>query len=183
MLYLQRCGTKVEDDKFGHPSCHDSIATIYKTDQKIDVSGGWHDAGDYGRYVVAAAKAVADLMYAYEANPEIYSDNIGIPESGNGTPDILDEVRYELEWMLKMQDKSDGGVYHKVTCDTFPGYVMPEKETKPLIVMPKSTTATADFAASMAMAYEFYKDIDADFAAKCLDAAKKLTNGQRKIQM
>ncbi len=173
MLYLQRCGTKVEDDKFGHPSCHDSIATIYKTDQKIDVSGGWHDAGDYGRYVVAAAKAVADLMYAYEANPEIYSDNIGIPESGNGTPDILDEVRYELEWMLKMQDNSDGGVYHKVTCDTFPGYVMPEKETKPLIVMPKSTTATADFAASMAMAYEFYKDIDADFAAKCLDAAKK----------
>lgn len=176
MLYLQRCGTKVEDDKFGHPSCHDSIATIYKTDQKIDVSGGWHDAGDYGRYVVAAAKAVADLMYAYEANPEIYSDNIGIPESGNGTPDILDEVRYELEWMLKMQDKSDGGVYHKVTCDTFPGYVMPEKETKPLIVMPKSTTATADFAASMAMAYEFYKDIDADFAAKCLDAAKKAYN-------
>lgn len=176
MLYLQRCGTKVEDDKFGHPSCHDSIATIYKTDQKIDVSGGWHDAGDYGRYVVAAAKAVADLMYAYEANPEIYSDNIGIPESGNGTPDILDEVRYELEWMLKMQDQSDGGVYHKVTCDTFPGYVMPEKETKPLIVMPKSTTATADFAASMAMAYEFYKDIDADFSAKCLDAAKKAYN-------
>lgn len=173
MLYLQRCGTEVVDAEFGHPSCHDSIATVYKTDTKIDVSGGWHDAGDYGRYIVAAAKAVADLLYAYDTAPELYGDNLGIPESGNGTPDILDEVRYELEWMMKMQDQTDGGVYHKVTCDTFPGYVMPEDETKPLIVMPKSTTATADFAASMAMAYEFYKDIDADFADKCLEAGKK----------
>lgn len=173
MLYLQRCGTEVVDDKFGHVACHDTEATIYGTSDKIEVSGGWHDAGDYGRYIVAAAKAVADVLYAYQADPTAYSDNIGIPESGNGTPDVLDEVRYELEWMLKMQDQTDGGVYHKVTCDTFPGYVMPEKETKPLIVMPKSTTATADFAASMAMAYEFYKDIDADFADKCLAAAKK----------
>lgn len=173
MLYLQRCGTEVKDDKFGHVACHNTEATIYGTSNKIEVSGGWHDAGDYGRYIVAAAKAVADVLYAYQADPSAYSDNIGIPESGNGTPDVLDEVRYELEWMLKMQDSTDGGVYHKVTCDTFPGYVMPEKETKPLIVMPKSTTATADFAASMAMAYEFYKDIDSAFADKCLAAAKK----------
>ena len=173
MLYLQRCGTKVEDDKFGHVACHTTEATIYGTSDKIEVSGGWHDAGDYGRYIVAAAKAVADVLYAYQADPDAYSDNIGIPESGNGTPDVLDEVRYELEWMLKMQDSSDGGVYHKVSCDTFPGYVMPEKETKPLIVMPKSTTATADFAASMAMAYEFYKDVDSAFADKCLAAAEK----------
>ncbi|MCM1133310.1 MAG: glycoside hydrolase family 9 protein [Ruminococcus flavefaciens] len=173
MLYLQRCGTEIEDEKFSHPSCHDTIATIYGTDEKIEVSGGWHDAGDYGRYVVAGAKAVADLMYAYLANPSMYSDNINIPESGNGTPDILDEVRYELEWMMKMQDKTDGGVYHKVTCDVFPGYVMPEKETRPLIVMPKATPATADFAASMALAYEVYKDIDHDFADTCLESAKK----------
>ncbi len=173
MLYLQRCGTEVKDETFGHASCHDTIATIYHTDQKIDVSGGWHDAGDYGRYVVPAAKAVADLLYAYKANPEMYSDNIGIPESGNGTADVLDEARYELEWMLKMQNKNTGGVYHKVTCDTFPGYVMPEKETKPLIVMPETTTSTADFAASMALAYEVYKDVDANFANTCLEAAKK----------
>ncbi len=173
MLYLQRCGTEVKDDKFGHVSCHDTIATIYHTDEKIDVTGGWHDAGDYGRYIVPAAKAIADLLYAYQVNPEMYSDNIGIPESGNGTADILDEVRYELEWMLKMQNKNTGGVYHKVSCDTFPGYVMPEKETKPLIVMPETTTSTADFAASMALAYEVYKDIDANFANTCLEAAKK----------
>lgn len=172
MLYLQRCGTAVSDDIFGHPACHTGSATVYGTSQTIDVSGGWHDAGDYGRYIVPAAKTVADLLYAYEANPEMYSDNINIPESGNGIPDILDEVRFELEWMLKMQ-ASSGGVYHKVTCESFPGYIMPEKETQPLIVTPVSTTATADFCASMAMAYEFYYDIDSAFANICLDAAEK----------
>lgn len=97
MLYLQRCGTAVEDDIFGHKACHDSLATVYGTSEKIDVSGGWHDAGDYGRYVVTGAKTVSDLLYAYKNTPEMFSDSIGIPESGNGVPDVLDEARYEIE--------------------------------------------------------------------------------------
>ncbi len=172
MLYLQRCGTAVTDSTFGHPACHNTMAKVYGTNDKIDVSGGWHDAGDYGRYIVPAAKSIADLLYAYQTNPSLFSDNIGIPESGNGVPDVLDEVRFELEWMLKMQ-ASTGGVYHKVTCENFPGYVMPQDETEQLIVTPVSTTATADFCASMALAYEFYKDIDNTFATTCLNAAKK----------
>lgn len=172
MLYLQRCGTKIEDDEFGHPVCHNTMATIYGTNEKIDVSGGWHDAGDYGRYVVPGAKAVADLLYAYDANPGLFGDNLNIPESGNGVPDILDEARYELEWMMKMQAES-GGVYHKVTCENFPAYVMPQNETAPLIVTPVSSTATADFCAVMAMAYEFYLDFDTDFAEECLSRAEK----------
>jgi endoglucanase len=56
MLYLQRCGVQVNDAEFGHATCHTSMATVYGTNQQIDVSGGWHDAGDYGRYVVPAAK-------------------------------------------------------------------------------------------------------------------------------
>ena len=172
MFYLQRCGCEIEDETFGHKACHTDEATIYGTSDKIDVTGGWHDAGDYGRYTVAAAKAVADLLYAYDANPSLFTDDIGIPESGNGIPDILDEVRYELEWMLKMQ-AADGGVYHKVSCANFPAYVMPEKEVAELIVMPVSSTATADFVASMAMAYEFYKGVDEAFAQKCLAAAEK----------
>ncbi len=172
MLYLQRCGTQIEDDTFGHEACHSSEAQIYGTSETIDVSGGWHDAGDYGRYVVPGAKTIADLLYAYQTSPSLYNDSIGIPESGNGIPDILDEVRYELEWMLKMQT-SDGGVYHKVTCENFPGYIMPQYETDKLIVTPVSSTATADFCASMAMAYEFYMEYDSQFAIKCLNAAKK----------
>ncbi|MBQ8515940.1 MAG: glycoside hydrolase family 9 protein [Ruminococcus sp.] len=172
MLYLQRCGEAVEDDDFGHAACHTGLAKVYGTNETIDVSGGWHDAGDYGRYVVPGAKSIADLLYAYAAAPELYSDHIGIPESGNGVPDVLDEVRYELEWMLKMQAES-GGVYHKVTCENFPGYVMPQFETGQLIATPVSTTATADFCASMAMGYEFYYDIDRTFAETCLAAAEK----------
>lgn len=172
MLYLQRCGTAVQDSTFGHPACHSAMATVYGTSQQIDVSGGWHDAGDYGRYIVPAAKTIADLLYAYQQDPALYGDSTGIPESGNGVPDILDEARYELEWMKKMQ-RQDGGVYHKVTCENFPGYVSPEKETAPLIVTPVSTTATADFCASMALAYEFYKEIDGDFAKDCLERAER----------
>ncbi|MDE5835088.1 MAG: glycoside hydrolase family 9 protein, partial [Ruminococcus sp.] len=172
MLYLQRCGVAIQDETFSHEVCHNTLATVYGTDKKIDVSGGWHDAGDYGRYIVPAAKAVADLLYAYGENPSLYSDSIGIPESGNGVPDVLDEVRFELEWMMKMQNEN-GGVHHKVSCESFPGYVMPEKETEPLIVTEISTTATADFCASMALAYEYYKDVDSDFANKCLDCAEK----------
>lgn len=170
MLYLQRCGCAVEDDTYGHSICHINEATIYGTDQTIDVSGGWHDAGDYGRYVVPGAKAVADLLLAYEFNPAVHSDNIGIPESGNGVPDILDEARYEIEWMLKMQSSS-GGVYHMVICDGLPGHVMPDKETDMQYIIPISTTATADFCAVMAMAAEYYADIDADFAETCHIAA------------
>ncbi len=171
MLYLQRCGCVVEDGTFGHPACHTELATVYGTDKQKEVSGGWHDAGDYGRYVVPAAKTVADLLLAYDANPSIHSDSVGIPESGNGIPDILDEARYEIEWMRKMQDAS-GGVYHQVNSENNPGMVMPEKETAQQSLAPISTAATADFCAVMAMAYESYSGIDAEFAQACLEAAK-----------
>ena len=175
MFYLQRCGVELTEEYAGdyaHPECHASEATIYGTDETIDVSGGWHDAGDYGRYVVTGAKAAADLMLAYSLYPKAFDDNLGIPESGNGVPDVLDEVRFELDWLFKMQN-SEGGVYHKVTCTNFPGFVMPEEETEELIVCPVSTTATGDFAAVMAMASKVYAKVDADFASKCLEAAQK----------
>ncbi len=175
MLYMQRCGVELTSQYAGdyaHAACHTELATVYGTSDKIDVSGGWHDAGDYGRYVVPGAKTVADLILSYQLNPSVFGDNLGIPESGNGVPDILDETRYELEWMLKMQ-ASSGGVYHKVTCANFPGMVMPEDETEELIVSPVSDAATGDFAAVMAMSYNVYKDYDKTFADKCLNASKK----------
>ncbi len=172
MMYLQRCGTEIKDAAFGHVACHTTKAKVYGTNDYIDVSGGWHDAGDYGRYVVPAAKTVADLLNAYAANPTMFSDQVNIPESGNGIPDVLDEAKYALTWMLKMQ-ASNGGVYHKVTCENFPGYVMPQEEKGELIVTPVSTTATADFCAAMAMASEFYASVDSTFAATCLAAAER----------
>lgn len=176
MLYMQRCGVELGKDSagdFAHGVCHSSEATIFGTDKKADVSGGWHDAGDYGRYVVSGAKTVADILLAYEAYPESFGDEAGIPESGNGVADILDEAKYELDWMFKMQDSATGGVYHKVTCTNFPGIVMPEGETEELVVAPISHTATGTYAATMAMAARVYKDVDSAFADKCLAAAKE----------
>ncbi len=176
MLYLQRCGCELTADlagDFAHPACHTSEAVIYGTDKKIDVTGGWHDAGDYGRYVVPGAKTVADLFLSYELNPERFGDNSGIPESGNGVPDILDEAKYELDWMLKMQDAETGGVYHKVTCANFPSMVMPQEETDELIVAPISVAATGDFAAVMAMSSRIYAKTNPEYAATCKSAAEK----------
>ena len=186
MFYLQRCGVELPEDlagKYAHKACHNSLARVYGTDKMIDVSGAWHDAGDYGRYIVAAAKAVVDLLMAYEYFPETMETSFNIPESGNGIPDIIDEVKFELDWMLKMQDEESGGVYHKVTCKTFPGFVMPEYETDELVVSPISDTATCDFAATMAYAYRVFSKLPdkygndaklyADAADKYLAAANK----------
>lgn len=177
MLYCQRCGYQTDTSiagKFAHKACHITEATIYGTDKKLDVSGGWHDAGDYGRYVVAGAKTVMDLFLAVEQGGDAKSDELGIPESNNKVPDLLDEAQFELKWMLKMQDAKTGGVYHKVTCANFPGDdVLPENETEELIVCPISTTATYDFAAVMAKASMLYKSYDKVFANTCKEAAKK----------
>lgn len=177
MLYNQRCGTKLEasvSGDFAHDACHTQEATVYgdTSGKTYDVSGGWHDAGDYGRYVVPGAKTVEDLFLAYE-DFDYTADDIGIPESGNGVPDLLDEARYELEWMLKMQDEATGGVYHKVTGLTFPGMVLATEETEDMVLAPISYAATADFVAVMAKASVNYAQYDQAFADTCLAAAKK----------
>ena len=180
MLYRQRCGVATDKaiagEDFVHEACHTGEATIFGTSRKKDVSGGWHDAGDYGRYVVSGAKTVADLFAAYE-DYGVKNDDLGLPESGNGTPDLLDEARFELDWMLKMQDEENGGVYHKVTGMKFPDMaVPPEKETEQMVIAPISTAATGDFAAVMARASIIYKDIDPAFASKAYEAAAKAWN-------
>ncbi len=176
-FYLQRCGVELPKEyagDFDHASCHDTPAYIYPSNVFMDVRGGWHDAGDYGRYIVAAAVTVADLLMAYENNPKLFGQKLNIPESQTATPDLLDEVRFELEWMLKMQDPETYVVYHKVTCESFPSLsALPEEERDILVISPPSVTATADFAAVMAMASRFYLEYDEDFSKRCLRAAIK----------
>jgi len=178
MFYLQRCGCRLSEDMAGGvspPPRPTAAARIYGTAQYADVGGGWHDAGDYGRYIVPASKAVADLLLANKAAPSIFSDNLNISGPSNSMPGILEEIKYELIWMKKMQ-REDGGVYHKVTCAKFPGFVMPQYETDELIISPVSTAASGDFAAAMAMAYRIYASLDHAFAQDCLMAAKRAWN-------
>ena len=146
MLYKQRCGVELSEEDggaFKHPACHTEGAIVWGSTSSatVDVSGGWHDAGDYGRYTVSTAKTIADLLGSYE-DFKVEDDDIGIPESGNGIPDLLDEARVGLDWMLKMQDEESGGVYHKVTALVFPETVLAVDETDQLVLAPISYAAT-----------------------------------------
>ncbi|SJZ57649.1 glycoside hydrolase family 9 protein [Anaerorhabdus furcosa] len=174
MLTIQRCGYDLSTDYIGdlaHASCHHTDALIYGTDQIISVRGGWHDAGDYGRYVETGVKTLSDLLFGYMANSAYFEDNLAIPESGNGISDILDEAKYELDWLLKMQT-SWGEIYSKVVTPSFAGDIIPEQDNQQLYVVGSSTTTTADFVAIMALASQIYADVDPDFSNKCLEAAK-----------
>jgi endoglucanase len=135
---------------------------------------GWYDAGDYNSYVVNSGISTYTLMMSYEQFKPYYDSlNINIPESGNSTPDILDEIKWNLDWMLSMQDPTDGGVYSKKTEAVFSSFTMPDKVLSERYVVGKTTAATADFAAVMAVAYRIYKNSNLTFANSCLAASKK----------
>jgi len=106
-----------------------------------DVSGGWMDAGDTNKYVTFAEPVVHQLLTAYQDNPSIWTDDFNIPESGNGLPDLLDEVMFELEWLKKMQDK-DGGVLIKVGTLDYHDAASPGKDTRPRYYGPKCSSST-----------------------------------------
>jgi endoglucanase len=180
-FYYQRCGCELPEKYAGpycHGACHLGKAVLVNDDGTvdsntvIDCAGGWHDAGDYGRYTAPAATALGHLLYSYELFPQAYKDELNIPESGNGVPDILNECRYELEWMLKMQ-RADGGLYHKTATRNFAHFIMPEEDNDDLFLFRVTYSSTAGFAASIAQASRVYRPFDAAFSAKLLEAAKK----------
>ncbi|HEX6879483.1 MAG TPA: glycoside hydrolase family 9 protein [Terriglobales bacterium] len=183
-FYGQRCGTAVDLGKefpgFSHPACHkdgEFDPSSGKSGPRSNI-GGWHDAGDYGRYLPTSGITTASLLWSWELfAPSWKPVRLNIPETGNGTPDILNEARWNLEWMLKMQDE-DGGVWHKQTSTHFSGFVPPEADTLPSVIIGtgkapfKSTCATADLAATAAIAARIYRGYDAKFADRNLQAAK-----------
>jgi endoglucanase len=182
-FYFQRCGTTLLSKNAGayqHPACHiNHDGTFHSTSDSTgnaNVIGGWHDAGDYGKYVVNAGVTVGTLLAAFEMFPDRFmADDLNIPESGNNVPDILDEVKYELDWLFKMQ-RANGAVFAKVTRMNFSGFIMPQYDNEIRYIYQAASTATADFAAMMARAARVYKKYDADYASKCLTAAVKAWN-------
>jgi endoglucanase len=180
-FYYQRCGMTLSPvhagQSYWHTICHTVDGTFHPTAEgtgTVDVKGGWHDAGDYGKYIVNAGISTGTLLAAYEWFPSKFAaDDLNIPESGNGIPDILDEVRYELNWFLKMQRSSDGGVYFKVTHEKFEGFVKPENDGGVRYIYQLSSTATGNFVAVMARAARVFQPFNSGFAATCLAAAVK----------
>ncbi len=178
-FYFQRCGEALlaaNAGVYARAACHTHDGVFHSTTGKtgsLVSTGGWHDAGDYGKYTVNAGVSVGTLLLAYELSPAtLQADDLNIPESGNHVPDVLDEVRYELEWLLTMQDSSDGGVYFKVTTAQFDGFEMPSSDVATRYVYQKSSTATGDFCGMMAQAARIYQPFDTAFASRCLAAAR-----------
>lgn len=183
-FYLQRSGMPLEAQfagQFARAAGHlQDAEALFASNQSAtkDVSGGWYDAGDYGKYVNAGALAVSDLLWAYEMFPNQFPDNhLNIPENGNNIPDILDEIRWELDWMLKMQDERSGGFYHMVQPTeetTIPDATEPrfieDDDGWRNNVRPTSTTGSA--VAALAHAALIYEAFDPDYAQQLLAAAE-----------
>ena len=173
-FYGQRCGTAVdmgpEFPGFSHPACH-LHGEFSPTSGESGASATTSAAGTT-RATMAATWSTPASPPARCCGPgrstaaRIKNISLKIPESGNGTPDILNEARWNLEWMLKMQD-DDGGVWHKQTSEHFSGFISPEDDKLPSEVIGtgsapyKSTCATADLAAVGAIAARVYKPFDA----------------------
>lgn len=179
-LYFQRCGMALEETfagKFRRCTCHTGTAVRLEDylerkekAKQYEVTGGWHDAGDYGRYTTAAATALAHMIYAQQLFPESFTENLNIPESNDAMPDVLSECLYELRWLLKMQ-MEDGSVCHKLTSMRHANFVMPCEDKRQMILFPASTMAAADFAAVMALASRVYRTWEPAFAAEAEAAA------------
>jgi poly(3-hydroxybutyrate) depolymerase len=166
-LYYQRCGvakTLSHGGIWNDTACH--LHAEQDTDCRSaenpvpstskDLSGGWHDAGDYNKYVLLAHPAVDGLLHAYEEKPTFWGDDSNIPESGNNIPDILDELKIELDWLLKMQ-LTDGSVLSKVSVMTYSEGSPASSSTVARRYAPANTVAALSFSAMLAHAALVYR--------------------------
>ncbi len=187
-LYFNRAGIELAPEHAGgyarpggHPDTqvrvHASAASPARPEGTLISSPkGWYDAGDYNKYIVNSGITSYTLLAAYEHFPVYFQrQTLRLPESGNGIPELLNEVLWNLDWMLSMQDPQDGGVYHKLTNKGFDGNVMPHQALAERYVVQKSTAAALDFAAVMATASRVYQPFEAQrpgLAARMLVAAR-----------
>ena len=178
--YFQRASFEIEEQfggiyrrPAGHPdnSCkyHPSSGHAKGT---LNSVGGWYDAGDYGKYIGNAALSTGQMLLLAEQYPNLITDNsLNIPESGNERSDLLDELKYELDWILSMQDK-DGGVYHKLTAKNFSGFIMPADYDLERWIIGKGTASTLNFSAVMAQAARIFDKTDSEWSEKAISASR-----------
>lgn len=171
MLYFQRSFTAIAMPYAEGPWVHASTAPIAPP----GIEGGWHEAGNYPVQITVVTQTIQHLLSAWEDFRPM-SDATNIPESGNGVPDILDEVRWGLRSVLTMQDTSGG--FWTTLCpnngdDNYPyGSTRPEDITQ-FVKLLVATPATAKAIAVLAYASVVYREFDQAFAAQCLAAAQR----------
>lgn len=167
-FYFQRAFTAIEAQHAEGPWTHGDDRDSAPT----GVSRGWHDAGDFSLYNLSAASAVFWLLQAY-SDFQPMADDTNIPESGNGVPDLLDEVRWELEWLLSVQDVS-GGFRNSTCLEHYGPYGTNLPQRVPRYVAGDvGTMATARAVGVLAFAATVFDPHDAAFAARSLEAARR----------
>jgi endoglucanase len=142
----------------------DKHARLYtaKTDatKERDLSGGWFDAGDYNKYTTFTFRTLCSLLETYRIQPAVFTDNYNIPESANGIADILDEVKWELDWLKRMQDGTGtGGLFLKVGVDNYNSKSPPSIDDNPRYYVGECTSSTLTGSAVFALAGIVYKGI------------------------
>ncbi|MFN6945025.1 MAG: glycoside hydrolase family 9 protein [Cytophagaceae bacterium] len=159
-FYYQRCGVaKIAphaEAGYTDTPCH--LGNQQDTDCRLhnntnasttrDLHGGWHDAGDYNKYVNFTWETLINMLLAYEENPAIWGDDYNLPESGNGIPDILDEIKFEMDWLLRMQEPN-GSVLSVIGGG---GAAPPSADNQPRRYGPATTSASLTFAGVCALA-------------------------------
>jgi endoglucanase len=188
--YTQRSGIEIVDSLrpgYARPAGHVDVAPNQGDgnvpcqpgvcDYRLDVRGGWYDAGDHGKYVVNGGISVWGLLNTYERSRAVRQVGLTIPESGNRVPDLLDEARWELEFLLKMQVPAGrpyaGMAHHKMHDAAWTGLpLLPHLDPQLRELHPVSTAATLNLAATAAQAARIYRPYDAAFAARALAAAR-----------
>jgi endoglucanase len=180
-MYGQRCGMAVDiqldGQRWSHGACHLNDAYLNYlsgASTKKPSLGGWHDAGDYGKYVTNGAFTAGMMLAAWEHFQPVLSTLAlpAIPEHNGPIPDFLAEVKWELDWLLTTQ-ADDGGVSHKVTALEFEGFVMPEKDGSLRYYTLVGTAATGDLVAVLAQAARIYQPYDQALSDRYLNAARK----------
>jgi endoglucanase len=186
-FYFQRCRTALalphacwEDKGFTRAgACHAhgevgwDVADYPAKKRRFHLRGGWHDAGNYDMYVPSTAVAALTLLFAHESAPGLFRDlDLHIPQAGGRAPDLLDEVRHGLDWILSMQEPS-GVVRHSETVIEWTPPVPPDRDRSVRWVAGPSSAATAKAVAVLAVAARAFAPWDRAFAARCAAASRR----------
>ena len=180
-FYLWRCGMAVAGDHGGDHFCTEAchmedgyLDYLGEKGGQRDGSGGWHDAGDHGKYIVNAGITMGILSMAWEQfQPQIEKIDLQLPETAPGLPYYLQELKWEMDWVLKMQYADGSGrVSHKLTRTNFSGFIMPQDDKEKRYFTEWSSAATASFTAMTAQAARLFAPYDQAYADRLLAAAR-----------
>jgi endoglucanase len=195
-FYYNRASAPIDASytgKFARPAGHpDTLVYIHASAASAERPAGtvlsspkgWYDAGDYNKYTVNSGISTYTLLAALADFPRLFADvRLNIPESGDAVPDLLDEILWNIDWLITMQDPNDGGVYHKLTDLRFSEDGMPHEQNTKRYMVQKSTAATLNFAAVMAYASVVMRDYEKHFpgrSAQYLQAAESAWSWAKK---